>query len=112
VMLLSCLGAVLSDCAICSPPCRYEEFTEGIVTGLKQSLMSVAAPLTPQSQAQANEEEKDVGRKKRIQTRFALELFQVLSLLILDIDDFDTHEFRIWRIRSVCGRMMNFSWVY
>jgi hypothetical protein len=103
VMLLSCLGAVLSDCAICSPPCRYEEFTEGIVTGLKQSLMSVAAPLTPQSQAQANEEEKDVGRKKRIQTRFALELFQVLSLLILDNDGLTLTNFEFGELGRCVG---------
>ena len=53
---------------------RYEEFTDPLVQGLKSSLLS------PES------EDPEVGKKKRIQIRFVIELYQVG--IIIDEDFF------------------------
>lgn len=45
---------------------RYDEFTMPLVTGLRTSLMAIPS-----------EEDKDAGKRKRIQIRFIIELFQV-----------------------------------
>ena len=45
---------------------KYEDFTLGIIPGLRTVLLN-----------QPSDEDKDAGKKKRIQIRFALELFQL-----------------------------------
>ena len=45
---------------------RYEEFTAPLLNGLKTSLFAIPS-----------EEDKDAGKRKRIQIRFMVELFQV-----------------------------------
>jgi regulator of nonsense transcripts 2 len=45
---------------------RYDEFTTPLLAGLRTALMAVPA-----------EDDKDAGKRKRIQIRFVIELFQV-----------------------------------
>ena len=45
---------------------RYEEFTAPLLNGLKTSLFAIPS-----------EEDKDAGKRKRIQIRFMVELFQI-----------------------------------
>jgi len=46
---------------------RYEEFTDPLIQGLRSSLLNVS---------NSNEDDKEAGKKRRIQIRFLLELFQ------------------------------------
>lgn len=48
---------------------RYEEFTTGLLSGIKTMLLS-------SSTSTSSEEEKEFGKKKRIVIRFAIELYQ------------------------------------
>jgi regulator of nonsense transcripts 2 len=63
----------------------YEEFCEPLCTGLKQALMSPPA-----------EDDPDSGKRKRIQIRFAVELFQA--------GIFSEEEFFVRLLRNLLGK--------
>ena len=55
---------------------RYEEYTTGLIGGLRSSLLATSTVAPSSSAAAGGEDDKELGKKKRIQIRFAIELFQ------------------------------------
>ena len=66
---------------------RYEEFTNPLINGLRESLLGTS-----------NDDDKDIGKKKRIQIRVIIELYE--AGLIID-DDFFCQ-----LLRSLSGKGM------